>query len=297
LRHQPYTEKQQEGVGAQLFAKVPQAQVSQQVPRQKGFGQFSQVVVKGLVMPGLDKGTAKPPHAVGQQQLADGLHAAALIQQAQPDHQRDQPHQRQQCGAQPVAQYKAFIDQAFAQQKDKDHHARQCQAQYAFTQSGNGNAEGEQQPAAPGQAGVAIGVVERQQGHRHAQGQQGVFAHLTGVAPKNAHGCQHRRGCPGQRRGAPEFAQHGVEQHHAKQPGKRRRQAYGEQLGAEHANGTGVQPQAQGRFFQKGLIEQIGSDPVVADMHLHGDARHSGLGRALQLVIAQREKQQHASEQ
>ena len=91
LRDQPYTEKQQEGVAAQLFAKVPQAQIGQQVPRQEGFGQFSQVVVKGFVMSGFNKGAAKTANAVGQQQFADGLHAAALIEHAQPDRQRDQP--------------------------------------------------------------------------------------------------------------------------------------------------------------------------------------------------------------
>jgi hypothetical protein len=48
---------------------------------------------------------------------------------------------------------------------------------------------------------------KRQQGHGYAQGEQGIFAHLAGVAPKYAHGCQHGGGCPGQCCGAAQLAQ------------------------------------------------------------------------------------------
>jgi len=65
LRHQPHTEKQPVAVAQQAFAEVPQAQVHQDIPRQKGFRQFREVIVKRLVMPGFDKRTAEAPDAIG----------------------------------------------------------------------------------------------------------------------------------------------------------------------------------------------------------------------------------------
>ncbi len=92
LRHQPQAEKQQVPIARQAFAKVPQAQVHQDIPRQKGLGQFGQVVVDRLVMPGFDEGAAETSDAVGPQHLTDRLHPTPLIQKPQPDKQR---HQRQ----------------------------------------------------------------------------------------------------------------------------------------------------------------------------------------------------------
>ena len=144
MRQQPHAEKQQVRVAAQLLTEMPQPQERQQVPRQEALGQFAQVIVEGFVVPGFDKGAAETANAVGQYHFADRLQPATLIQDAQPDQQRDQTHQGHQGRAQPVIHGKAFVDQAVTQQIGKNHHSRQSQAEHAFAQGGNGNPGGKQ---------------------------------------------------------------------------------------------------------------------------------------------------------
>ncbi|MNC48538.1 hypothetical protein D3C75_976550 [compost metagenome] len=73
LGQQPQGKEQQVAVVRQVFAKVPQPQVDQDVPWQERFRQFGQVVMERLIVPGLDERAIEATEAVGQQHFGQGL--------------------------------------------------------------------------------------------------------------------------------------------------------------------------------------------------------------------------------
>ena len=148
LRDDPQAEKQQIPISLQLFTEVPQPQIHQDIPRQKRLRQLGEVVIKRLVMPGLNERSAEPSDTVGQQNLSHRLRTAMLIKHHQPDQQRNQTDHGEQSRPQPIPDLQAPVDQVVRQQISKNHHARHRQAEHTFTQRCDGNADDKQQRVA-----------------------------------------------------------------------------------------------------------------------------------------------------
>ena len=124
-----------------------------------------------------------------------------------------------------------------------------------------------------------------------------IFTDAAHIAPVTGHGRQDQRRAERQCLWPPERAQHPVKQHHAEQPGERRGQAHGPGRAAKQADRAGVEPQAQGRFLQERCAEQTRRDPVIIQVHFHGDPGDPGFSGTLQLVVAQGEEEQQAGQQ
>ncbi|MNN03225.1 hypothetical protein D3C81_1159050 [compost metagenome] len=146
-------------------------------------------------MPGLDERTAEAPDAVGQQHFSDGLCAAVLEEDDEPDQQRNQTEQGQETRSQPVSDFQSFVHQVVGQQIGKNHHSRHGQPQHTFAQRGDGDPDDKQQRVA--QSRCPLRLIKGQQRGGHAECEQRILTDAAHIAPITGHGREQNACGPG----------------------------------------------------------------------------------------------------